>query len=333
MRTPVRLSLTALIAITLMGQESEAGAWWRRGFRRRQPVAAPPYPPQTVYVYPTATAPPVVYADAPALTVAAPPPPPVTPPLVGVTPPDPSGTAGRPPRVVPRFQLQGKVYEVIPTDDRGESEEEDLRDRSTALVGRAGDDGEHFVGKARKAAKTSFASAATETYPSVAALIDVLLGGETREANDAELRGRLHANSPRSPAEERNVTVTAYLYASKKESDNDFHLLIGTDPAAPGTARYMTAEISGLPNPDDADTSEFAAVRAAYRSFFASAGLETPGDRYVRFSPPVPVTITGSVFFDVDHRIGEVRTGAIAPATVWEVHPVSDLQFGSAGGN
>ena len=143
-----------------------------------------------------------------------------------------------------------------------------------------------------------------------------------------DMRSKVNADSPRSPEERRNVTVTAFLYATKKEADNDFHLLIGDNPAG-GDGRFMTSEVSGLPNPDDGLTPQFLRVRDQYKAFFTSTGQELPSDRYVRFSPPVPVTVTGSIFFDVDHRIGEVRSGDIAPGTVWEIHPVSDIQFGS----
>ncbi len=144
------------------------------------------------------------------------------------------------------------------------------------------------------------------------------------------MRRNVNENSPRASEEQRNVTVTAFLYATKKETDNDFHLLIGDNPNG-GDGRFMTAEVSGLPNPDDSLTPQFQKVRDTYKAFFAATGQALPGDRYVRFSPPIPVTITGSIFFDVDHKIGMVRSGDIVPETVWEIHPVSDLVFSSDG--
>jgi hypothetical protein len=145
------------------------------------------------------------------------------------------------------------------------------------------------------------------------------------------MRSKLNEDSPRSPDEERNVTVTAFLYATKKEDDNDFHLLIGDNPNG-GDGRFMTAEVSGLPVPDNATTPHFRQVRDQYKEFFNSTGQELPGNRYVIFSDPVPVTITGSIFFDVDHQIGEVRSRNAVPETVWEIHPVSSLVFGSLNG-
>ena len=124
--------------------------------------------------------------------------------------------------------------------------------------------------------------------------------------------------------------MTAFLYATKKEADNDFHLLVGDNPDG-GDGRFMTSEVSGLPNPDNNLTPQFQTARDQYKGFFAATGQGLPGDRYVRFQPPVPVTITGSAFFDVDHKIGEVRSGNIVPETVWEIHPISAIAFGSNG--
>ena len=53
------------------------------------------------------------------------------------------------------------------------------------------------------------------------------------------------ASSDRVDEEKRNVRVKAFLYAASREDDNDYHLIIGRAPNKP--AKYMTAEISGLP--------------------------------------------------------------------------------------
>jgi hypothetical protein len=114
------------------------------------------------------------------------------------------------------------------------------------------------------------------------------------------------------------------LYATKKETDNDFHLLLGTDPSA-DNPRYMTAEISGLPRPDNAFSDVLRDARQQLKDFFGDSPL--PGSRYVKFDPPVPVRVTGSLFFDIDHRPGDVGTGRIRPDTVWEIHPVTSIVF------
>lgn len=80
----------------------------------------------------------------------------------------------------------------------------------------------------------------------------------------------MNQNSPRAAEKQRNVTVTAYLYATKKETDNDFHLLIGDNPNG-GDGRFMTAEVSGLPNPDNNHTPQVHQVRDRAEAAEASA--------------------------------------------------------------
>jgi len=192
-------------------------------------------------------------------------------------------------------------------------------------------DGEHFAGTDREGAKTSFANGAEDSFTSPGALLDSILMGASPTSNDKAMRPTLNVRSPRATEEQRNATVTAFLYATKKESDNDFHLLIGDNPNG-GDGRFMTVEVSGLPKIDNRLTPQFQKVRDQYKAFFTDTGLDLPGDRYLRFPQPVPVTVTGSVFFDVDHPIGAVHSGNVKPETVWEIHPVSNIIFGANGG-
>ena len=230
------------------------------------------------------------------------------------------------------FVFQGKTYLAVETNERGESEEKEAPTRpAVAEARRSPNDGEHFTGTDRRAAKTSFASGDAHVFDSPGAVLDSILHGQDPSTNDATMRATLNESSPRGPAERRNVTVTAFLYATKKETDNDFHLLIGGNPNG-GTGRFMTAEVSGLPVTTNASTPQFQRVRDQYKEFFRSTGQELPGSSYRIFSDPVPVTITGSIFFDVDHKIGEVHSRNAVPESVWEIHPVSDLVFGSPGG-
>ena len=168
-------------------------------------------------------------------------------------------------------------------------------------------------------------------FDSPGALLDFILQGGDPTTNDAAMRATLNADSPRAPQERRNVTVTAFLYATKKETDNDFHLLIGDNPNG-ANVRFITSEVSGLPVTTNASTPQFQRVRDAYKEFFRNTGQELPGSSFRMFADPVPVTVTGPIFFDVDHKIGEVRSRNAVPETVWEIHPVSDLVFGSSGG-
>jgi hypothetical protein len=192
-------------------------------------------------------------------------------------------------------------------------------------------DGEHFNGTARAAVKTSIApNAQTDSFSSPAALLDSLLAGMSVMDNDDNMRTKVKRQpGVRASEENRNAQVAAFIYALKKENDNDYHLIIGPAPGTP-SPRFMVAEVSGLPAPSSPSANVLTAARDQFKTFFTSAagGLDVPvSDRYVVPRNPVQVVLTGSVFFDVDHEPGQVGTRTFKPATVWEVHPVTDINF------
>jgi hypothetical protein len=217
----------------------------------------------------------------------------------------------------------GKMYRVIATNDRGNFE----HDLPEVVAGAAPvtNDGIHFAGKARKVAKTSIAQAPVENFDSLVALLDPLL--TKNQFSDQTMRDKIAPNSPRVDEEKRNVNVKAFLYATKKESDNDYHLLLGPDPSDGDHAHYMTAEVSGLPRPDNAATETLTSARSQFESFILDSGGRLPGTTYLRFDPPIPVVVTGSLFFDIDHQPGDVGTGPVVPKSVWEIHPITKIAF------
>ncbi|HZY85558.1 MAG TPA: hypothetical protein VFE78_12060 [Gemmataceae bacterium] len=218
---------------------------------------------------------------------------------------------------------KGRTYRLITTNDRG-SYEHDLPAPSLTGAPKPSD-GIHFAGSARRVAKTSVAAAPTETFETINDLLDPLLTDD--QYADATMRGKVKTSTPRVAEEKRNVTVKAFLYATKKEADNDYHLLLGPDPANGDDGHYMTAEISGLPSPANAATAKLTAARKQFEDFIRESGGALPGSRYMRFDPPVPVEVTGSMFFDTDHHPGDVGTGAVVPQSVWEIHPVTNIVF------
>jgi hypothetical protein len=296
------LILLATIALTTAWSTEGSACWWRRHGRCRHTrvyCCTRPYAVSTVPRYPVAPATAMRPSAAPSQ----------------------SSTFVSP--------KTGKSYRILMTMEGDASDLEERRAASITGAPHRPSDGEHFAGSARKTAKTSLAQGSTKEFNSPAELLADILGNETPDSNDAKMRGGLNANSPRAPEEKRNVKVQAFLFATKKESDNDFHLLIGGDPSG-SDQTYMTAEISGLPSPDNASTGPITSARSQYKSFFLHGGaghLQLPGSSYVKFADPVPVTITGSVFFDFDHRIGEVHSGDVRPITVWEIHPISNIEF------
>ena len=178
-----------------------------------------------------------------------------------------------------------------------------------------------FRGSARMAAKLSIASGTPKSYSDIATLLKSLVP-------DAKMRAMSISKGPdsgRLPQEQKVVTVTAFLYAASRESDNDFHCIVGRDPSK--SASYMNVEVSALP---PSSSQFFAALRTArnqFKTFFTSNGDGLPAQGYDKYDPPISITVTGSLFFDVDHVPPAVGPTGMKPKTAWEIHPVSDIQF------
>jgi hypothetical protein len=187
----------------------------------------------------------------------------------------------------------------------------------------AGDD---FAGTARKAAKLSISAAKTENFKDVKALIESLLPDAKMIAHKPTIG--TGATSKRVKEEERNIHVTAFMYAASREADNDFHLIIGRDPSA-SPEMYMTMELSGLPPATSPSFAQLKATRDAYKKFFSGIpGGKLPGLAYDFYQPPVPVQIDGSLFFDMTHATGQ-RPGPPSLKSrmpvIWEVHPITKI--------
>ena len=184
--------------------------------------------------------------------------------------------------------------------------------------------GDNFAGTARKIAKLSTAKAPTENFNDMAKLVASL----PSVASMVALKIPTTSNSDRVKQEQRNIHVTAFLFAASREADNDFHLIIGRDPNA-GQEMYMTMEISGLPPAGSPAFAALNAARTAYKSFFGAKNL--PGAGYHFYQPPIPVQIDGSLFFDATHSTGQAPGPPSLKSrmpTIFEVHPVSNIRLG-----
>ena len=123
----------------------------------------------------------------------------------------------------------------------------DVADILPLTAPRAAPTDNKFRGTSRKAAKLSIADAPLEPFNDVQDLIASFEDHDTMVDKGIPTT----ADSDRVAEEKRNVRVKAFLYAASMEDDNDFHLIIGRDPSK--AAKYMTAEISGLP-PGNSDS-------------------------------------------------------------------------------
>jgi len=185
--------------------------------------------------------------------------------------------------------------------------------------------GDNFAGTARKAAKLSIASGPSETFNDVKALIASLVPDDQMIAHNPKIKTT--ATSGRVKEENRNVKVKAFLYAASREDDNDFHLIVGRRPTQL-PEMYITMELSGLPPANSPALGNLTTARDAFKTFF---GSDLPGTSYDFYDPPIPVTITGSLFFDMTHSSGQ-RPGPPSlksrMPTIWEVHPLTSMVLG-----
>ncbi|HZD93045.1 MAG TPA: hypothetical protein VE133_02255 [Candidatus Sulfotelmatobacter sp.] len=194
-----------------------------------------------------------------------------------------------------------------------------------AAAAKAKPKGDNFTGTDRKAAKLSKGQGKLENFKDLKDLIASL----TPESKMINHKPKITtgATSGRVKEEQRNVSVSAFLYAAKAENDNDRHLIVGRD-ANLAPEIYMTMELSGLPPKNAATFAEISATRAAFKKFFAG---KDPGATYDFYHPPIPIKIEGGLFFDTTHATGG-RPGPQSLKSrmpvIWEVHPLTSIKLG-----
>jgi len=186
--------------------------------------------------------------------------------------------------------------------------------------------GEAFAGGDRKAAKLSIGSGKVEHFDNVAALLGSLPPKDFMLSHSPPITTVF--SSARVTEEQRNVHLSAFLYAASREADNDYHLIIGDDPKAPQQL-YLTAEVSGLPPSTSPAFIKLKAARSSFAEFF---GNNLPEAGFGFYDPPIPVELEGSLFFDAAHGTGQVpgpRSLKPHMPTIWEIHPVTSIRLGN----
>ncbi len=202
----------------------------------------------------------------------------------------------------------GKIYPVSFVSDHNET--------SMIESSKCGED--LFSGKDRAKAKTSFVNGVKfKSFTSITSLISFL-------TKDSEMENKVNRRSLRVVDEKINARLTnnIFLYAMKKEGDNDYHVIIG-DNKVKNLATFLNVEISGVPKSGNVSTKK--AIQKV-RNFFEKNFVDLCGSNYAVFSTnPIPVTIEGSLFFDIDHKGGTVGPKGFRPKTSWEIHPISKI--------
>ena len=176
-----------------------------------------------------------------------------------------------------------------------------------------------FAGLSRSKVKTSVVSGNLQSYTSLQTFLNTL-------PPDVDMEDVIDAlDKPwkdRAIQEFKNATLTnVYLKAYKRESDNDYHLILCDS----SQTIFFNAEISGLPGTNAASYQTLKKVRDTFNSYPGSASC---GGSYVKFPNPVKIVkIKGSMFFDSDHAAGSVGPTGFRPKTAWEIHPVTFIKF------
>ncbi|MEY2562246.1 MAG: hypothetical protein QOH88_439 [Verrucomicrobiota bacterium] len=172
----------------------------------------------------------------------------------------------------------------------------------------------------RAAAKTSFESGPVETFATLDALFTPLPADSKMSKDFPKLVVKKGNVSPRVPLEKRNVKIPAFIYWVAPESDHDFHVILGSTSELTSTTRFMNSEISGLPSANPTK-SPFPQRRSDIRAMLKKH--ENVDGLFVK---PVPVSVTGTLLWDGEHRAPHnVGPEGLRPTKAWEIHPIKLL--------
>jgi len=179
-----------------------------------------------------------------------------------------------------------------------------------------------FRGTHRRAAKISITPAAAESEMTIDALAASVEDDDDMLNHSPAITES--SSSDRVDEEKRSVRVKAWVYAIKYEKDQDWHLIVGTDPQD-GSITYFNCEVSGLPSKTADAYTPLLDVRKSLADLLNNK-LPGPGGSYTKYSHPIPVIIEGSLFFDIDHAAGVVGPNGMRPKTAWEIHPITLIE-------
>ena len=179
-----------------------------------------------------------------------------------------------------------------------------------------------FTGTQRKMAKTTLVTSKTmETFADLPGFITSLPDDKSMKTRKPPI-----TNAPyfaRVAEEERAVKIKeAYIYAITRQADNDFQIILGSDPDYRKSV-FFFAEVSGLPESSKDSYSTLNSVRTKFKDQFGNVCGKTK----LLMDNPVKVSISGSLFFDINLKPGKTGPKKLRPTTAWEIHPVSEIVF------
>jgi len=223
----------------------------------------------------------------------------------------------------------GKVFKVVLRAEEPEFPAQPDNETNTAAHAPSNHvcDGDAFDGSDRKASKTKPSDAVVENFDDLSTFINTLKSDKDM-GQDHQPEISTGPASIRVSEERRNVQIgRAWLYTFSRESDEDFHVIIGTTDDKE-TAKFFNVEISGLPASSSSAFGELNDARTTFKDFF---GLTQCSGGYTAdlLDNPQEVKITGSPFFDKLHFDGHAPIGPTyaRSSSYWEIHPVTKIVF------
>jgi hypothetical protein len=219
----------------------------------------------------------------------------------------------------------GKTYRVsFEADEQNRlTKIKTVRRKSRSVVERAAaaniacDNDNRFDGSYRKTAKTSVA-ANNAASTNLAKLINRLVAFDNESI-------AVTGSSPRIEIEDSVVTfISVFLYAIARETDEDYHIIIGTSANA-STAKFLNIECSGLPAPGNPAFNKIKAARLKVVALLG--GMERCSGGYVKFDDHPKVKIIGSLFYDKEHEHTIPGPAGSKPKTAWELHPITEFKL------
>lgn len=188
-----------------------------------------------------------------------------------------------------------------------------------------------FDGKKRSDAKTSISNGALKTYRTVKHFLEDFADKHP----DKDMKAVVGNSNGRVQLEDFNAVIKkAWLFCYAKESDEDFHLVIGNtrNKNAAGN-RFIIVEIGGLPKSGTAINT----LSKVQQDFFALIGGSVCSGGYIWFdegNAPRKISVKGSIYWDTEHwSQAKNKPNHHGPdeledrlTTVWEIHPITEIK-------
>ena len=175
-----------------------------------------------------------------------------------------------------------------------------------------------FAGLSRSKVKTTVTRNQPRTYTSLPQFLNTLFPDTDMKV---VVRALSKPYAQRAIQEDKMVTLkNVFLLAYAREEDNDYHLIITNS----SRSIFFNAELSALPANSASSYQMLKAVRSGFENF---PGGVNCGNYTFLVTPMKISTMTGSLFFDIDHPAGRVGPLGARPATAWEIHPVTAIKF------